>query len=66
MMAAYAISTMKHEGRSALPDAPVVVERRGGDARRRLAHLQGWLASVLHQVAWAIEPDLPAVTEPRQ
>jgi hypothetical protein len=58
MMASTLINTMKHEGRSALPDAPVVVERRAEHSRRRPARLRGWLASVLHQVAWAIEPDL--------
>ena len=70
-MAAYAISTMNHEARSALPDAPVVAPpppgrlcRRAAFTRRRLAPLKGWLAGALHQAAWAIEPDLQTVSGP--
>jgi hypothetical protein len=57
MMACILINTMGQESRSALPDAPVVSARRAGHKRRRLARLQGWLATVLHQAAWALEPD---------
>jgi hypothetical protein len=71
VMAAYAIRTMNHEARSALPDAPVVAppppgqpSRSAAFARRRLAPLKGWLAGALHQAAWAIEPDPRAVTGP--
>ena len=66
MMACVLINATNQEARSALPDAPVVAERRAGHARRRLARLRGWLASLLHQVAWAIEPDPLTVTDPRQ
>lgn len=71
VMAAYANRTMNHEGYSALPDAPVVApqpsrrpSRGAAFARRRLAPLKGWLAGTLHRAAWAIEPDLRAVTGP--
>jgi hypothetical protein len=70
-VAAHAISTMNHEARSALPDAPVVEPRTPGrrsrtavHVRQRLDALKGWLAGALHQAAWAIEPELPAVTVP--
>lgn len=67
MMLSYVvINTMNHDSRSALPDAPIVAARRAGHTRRRLARLQGWLANVLHQAAWAVEPDLQTVSEPRQ
>jgi hypothetical protein len=59
MMACILINTIGQESRSALPDAPVVSVRRAGHTRRRLARLRGWLATVLHQAAWALEPDLP-------
>lgn len=65
VMASLVINTMNHEGRSALPDAPVVAPPRTGRTRRRLTHLRGWLASVLHQAAWAIEPEPPTATDPR-
>lgn len=66
MMACLVVNTLNQEGRSALPNAPVVPERQGGHARRRLAPLQGLLASILHQVAWAIEPDpLTVIPEPQ-
>jgi hypothetical protein len=71
VMAAYAIRTMNHEARSALPDAPVVApppprrpSRSAAFANRRLAPLKGWLAGALHQAAWAIEPAPRAVTGP--
>jgi hypothetical protein len=66
MMACLLVNTMNHEGRSALPDAPVVAAPRPGPTRRSLARLQGWLASALHPGARAIEPSPPNVTEPRQ
>jgi hypothetical protein len=66
VMASMLINTMSHEGRSALPDAPVVAPPRTGRTRRRLTHLQGRLASFLHQAAWAVEPEPPTATEPRQ
>jgi hypothetical protein len=65
MMACAVINTMTHEGRSALPNAPVVAPRSSGRARRRLARLQGRLASALHQAAWAIEPNPNTATETR-
>ena len=71
VMAAYAHRTMNHDARSALPHAPVVApqpprrpSRSFAVARRRLARLKGWLAGALHRAAWAIEPDLRAVTGP--
>lgn len=67
VLAAYAvINTMENESHSALPDAPIVASRRTGYAHRRLVPLQGWLASVLHQVAWAIEPAPRTVLETRE
>lgn len=62
MMACLVINTLNHEARSALPNAPIVTERPARHAHRRMARLQGWLASVLHRAAWAIEPDPLAVT----
>jgi hypothetical protein len=56
MMACGLINRTNHEGGSALPNAPTVAAS-GGPARRRLAPLQGWLATVLHRVAWALDPD---------
>jgi len=64
-MAAYAISAINHEARSALPDAPVVAPRHTGRTRRRLARLKGRLANILHQAAWAIEPDPRTEAGPR-
>ncbi|WP_157372150.1 hypothetical protein [Arthrobacter sp. Soil736] len=64
-MAAYAINTINHEARSALPDAPVVAPRLTGRTRRRLARLKGRLANILHQAAWAIEPEPRTETGPR-
>jgi hypothetical protein len=55
-MAAYAVSTMQHGGRSALPDAPVIAPRPAGGTRRQLSRLKGRLTSILHRTAWAIEP----------
>jgi len=52
------INDMNQESRSALPDAPVVPARRTGRALTRLSALNGWLASGLHQAAWAIESAL--------
>ena len=66
MMACVLINATNQEARSALPDAPVVAERRAGHARRRLARLRGWLASLLHQAAWAIEPDPLTLNDPRR
>ena len=66
MMAYTVITSMKHEGRSALPHAPVEVEGRPGPTPRRLAHLQGWLAGALHRAAWAIEPAPRRVAEARE
>ncbi|MFE4835780.1 hypothetical protein ACFRAU_14010 [Arthrobacter sp. NPDC056691] len=67
-MAAFAINAINHEALSALPDAPVVAPppsrrplRSAASTRRRLAPLQGWLASSLHRAAWALEPDAHAV-----
>ena len=56
------INDMNQESRSALPDAPVVPARRTGRALTRLSALNGWLASGLHQAAWAIEPQPPTLT----
>ncbi len=66
LMAFLVINSMKHEGRSALPNAPVVAARRAGSAPRRRVRLQAWLAGVLHHAALAIEPDPPLVAEPRR
>jgi hypothetical protein len=64
MMLAYTINTINHEGRSALPDAPVVAPRSTGRNRRRLGRLQGGLANILHQAAWAIEPEPRTASRP--
>jgi hypothetical protein len=64
MMALVVINSMEHEARSALPNAPVVEERRAGSTPGRWVRLQGWLAGVLHHAAWAIEPDPPVVADP--
>jgi hypothetical protein len=66
LMAYALINKMDHEGLSALPNAPVVAERRPGRTRRRQALMHARLARVLHQAAWAIEPDPPTQTETRQ
>jgi hypothetical protein len=70
-MAAYAISTINYEARSALPDAPVVApppsrgpSRSAAFTRRRVAPLLEWLAGALHRAAWAIEPGPRAVIGP--
>jgi hypothetical protein len=42
------------ESRSALPGAPVVDD--GSTRHARLALVRARLATVLHRVAWAIEP----------
>jgi hypothetical protein len=66
MMALFVINSIEHEGRSALPDAPVVTARRAGSAPGRRVRLQGWLAGVLHHAALAIEPDPQVVSERRR
>jgi hypothetical protein len=66
MMALLVINSMKHEGRSALPDAPVVTARRARSTPGRRVRLQGWLAGVLHHAALAIEPHPPAAADPRR
>ena len=53
------INDLNREGRSALPDAPVVHAVRAGTTNKGLYALRGWLASGLHRMAWAIEPALP-------
>jgi hypothetical protein len=65
-MACAVINTMEHEGRSALPDAPIVAAPRPGRRARRLAALQGWLASVLYRAAETVEPDPPTARERQQ
>lgn len=44
------------ESQSALPNAPVV-DDRAKDRGRRLMQARGRLASGLHRLAWAIEPN---------
>jgi hypothetical protein len=66
LMALLAINSMKHEGRSALPDAPIVTARLTGSAPGRRVRLQAWLAGVLHHAALALEPDPPVVAEPQR
>jgi hypothetical protein len=63
MMLVYRINAINHEGRSALPDAPIVPDQPSGNGRRRIGRLQNWLAKAVHQAASAIEPDPPTVTE---
>lgn len=53
---------LNREGRSALPDAPVVLAARAETTHKRLYALRGRLASGLHRTAWAIEPAPPALT----
>jgi hypothetical protein len=64
MMACTAVGLINNDSRSALPNAPVVAARPAGRTRRMLARLQGWLATVLHQAAWTIEPQPQTVAEP--
>lgn len=52
-IAAFALAKSLTEGRSAMPDAPVVAPSAGS---RRLLALRGRIASMLHRAAWAIEP----------
>ena len=66
LMALLVVNSMKHEGRSALPDAPIVTARLTGSAPGRRVRLQVWLAGVLHHAALAIEPDPPVVAESRR
>jgi hypothetical protein len=66
MMAFLVINSMKHEGRSALPDAPIATARRAGSTPGRRVRVQAWLAGALHHAALAIEPDSPVVAEPRR
>lgn len=56
MMACAVVNSINHEALSALPNAPVIPPRPAGRARRGLVRLQGLLARLLHQAAWAIEP----------
>lgn len=53
-MAAYVGGSTNQEGRSALPDAPVVAPRNTARIRRRIHRFRGRLASLLHRAA--IEP----------
>ena len=66
MMALLVINSMQHEGRSALPDAPIVMAQRTRSRPGRRVRLQAWLAGVLHHAALAIEPHPPAAPEPRR
>jgi hypothetical protein len=66
MMALLVITSLEHEARSALPDAPLVTARRAGSTPPRRVRLQGWLAGVLHHAARAIEPDPPVAADPRR
>ena len=66
MMALLVINSMKHEGRSAWPDAPIATARLAGSRPGRRVRLQAWLARVLHHAALALEPDPPVVAEPRR
>jgi hypothetical protein len=56
MMACAVVKSVNHEAFSALPHAPVIPPRSAGSTRRGLVRLQGLLARLLHQAAWAIEP----------
>jgi hypothetical protein len=59
------LNEVNQESRSALPGAPVVPARRTGRTRTGLSALKAWLASRLHQAAWAIEPEPPTLTGSR-
>lgn len=61
MMAFAVINIVNSDALSALPNAPVVPARRA--ERARLHRLRGWLATALHQAAWAIEPKPQPVME---
>ena len=61
VMACAVINIVHNDSRSALPGAPTVAVRPA--RRARLARPRGWLATVLHQAAWAIEPKLQPVME---
>ena len=50
------INDVNREGRSALPNAPVVHASRAGTTNGSLYAVRGWFASGLHRAAWAIEP----------
>lgn len=56
------INDANREGRSALPDAPVVHSARAGTTNRRLYAVRSWLAIGLHKAAWAIQPMPLALT----
>ncbi|TAP41735.1 hypothetical protein EYS21_18340 [Arthrobacter sp. S39] len=47
-------TVIAHEARSALPDAPVVVEEESRSALGWRS-LRGRIATALHRIAWAIE-----------
>jgi hypothetical protein len=64
MMALTVISSLEHEARSALPDAPIAPAPRTGSTPGRRVRLQGWLAEVLHHAARAIEPEPPVAAKP--
>jgi hypothetical protein len=59
------LNDVNQESRSALPGAPVVLGRHTGRTRIRLSALKGRLASLLHQAAWAIEPQPSTLTGSR-
>ncbi len=58
MMALFTINSMKHEGRSALSDAPVEPEPSAITPRKQ-ARLQAWLARALPRATWAMSHTYP-------
>ena len=66
MMALLVINSMKHEGGSALPVAPIAAARRTGSTPGMRVRLQARLAGALRHAALAIEPVPPVVAEPRR
>ncbi|WP_285723869.1 hypothetical protein [Psychromicrobium xiongbiense] len=56
MMACVVIKSVNPEALSALPNAPVIAPAPARHARGRTLRLQAGLASLLHRLAWAIEP----------
>ncbi|WP_309108849.1 hypothetical protein [Arthrobacter sp.] len=65
VMAFTVINSMKHDNGGVSRDTPFAGARRTLPVPRRRDRLRGWLASVLHRAAWAIEPAPPVEAEAR-
>ena len=58
MIAYLVIRMMESDARSALPDAAVVPDssRHSGKGKAWGRHVRGQMATVLHRIAWTLEP----------